>query len=109
MESAIVAKSATTQMSPLEAYMLGYDSKDAVPALKTTQSGSTVTFGFDGESGARTISGLSMSYKLHVSDDDPTCQSAVGAIDGTTLTINAFTKKYTRLVATIEAASSSVE
>ena len=105
MQSAIVTEDATTGMSPLEAYLLGYDDKDDVPNLAAEATSTGFTLTFDNNT-PKSLSGLSVTYKVQKSsnnsdwDDATTTPADSGALS------LAFDDAglYNRLVATVAAA-----
>ncbi|MBR0197385.1 MAG: hypothetical protein IJQ34_04565 [Kiritimatiellae bacterium] len=95
----------TGGMNGFEAYMLGYDNSEATPKLKTSVSGETVSFSFDGNV-SRSLQGVSVTYSVESSNDHKFATSEFTEGNSLTLTADSI-KTYNRLIATILATSAS--
>ena len=105
VQTALVTKSETTGMSPLEAYVLGYDDKGATPNIAATPTATGFTLTFDSHT-PNALSGIGVTYSVKKSSDNSVWSDATTTSAGSGAVSLAFDDAglYNKLVATIAAA-----
>ena len=105
VQTALVTKNETTGMSPLEAYVLGYDDKGATPNIAAISTATGFTLTFDSHT-PNALSGIDVTYSVQKSSDNSVWSDATTTPAGSGAVSLAFDDAglYNKLVATIAAA-----